>query len=137
MVSLGFVVVLGYILAVGFHRYRVSISLATFHERVEASNDQHRSVQSLHGYDGLLYQLQTSMSHHTKSLLLAVMSALTLIVVFWYGTGSIYGNLFLLVAASFLLLSVGQHLPTRSTPFNMVEQTGLLPAYTPRSTPQP
>ena len=30
MVSLGFVVVLGYILAVGFHRYRVSISLATF-----------------------------------------------------------------------------------------------------------
>ena len=131
MVSLGFVVVLGYILAVGFHRYRVGISLATFHERVEASNDQHRSVQSLHGYDGLLYQLQASMSHHTKSLLLAIMSALTLIVVFWYGTGSIYGNLFLLVAASFLLLSVGQHLPTRSTPFNMVEQTGLLPAYTP------
>jgi len=131
MASLTFVVVLGYILAVGFHRYRVSISLATFHERVNASNDQHRSVQSLHGYDGLLYQLQTSMAHHTKSLVLAITSAATLVAVFWYGTGTVYGNLFLLISVSFLLLSFGQHLPTRSTPFNMVEQTGLLPAYTP------
>ena len=131
MASLTFVVVLGYILAVGFHRYRVSISLATFHERVNASNDEHRSVQSLHGYDGLLYQLQTSMAHHTKSLILAVTSATTLVAVFWHGTGTIYGNLFLLISASFLLLSFGQHLPTRSTPFNMVEQTGLLPAYIP------
>ena len=31
MASLTFVVVLGYILAVSFHRYRVRISLATFH----------------------------------------------------------------------------------------------------------
>ncbi len=131
MASLTFVVVLGYILAVGFHRYRVSISLATFHERVNASNVQHRSVQSLHGYDGLLYQLQTSMAHHTKSLVLAITSAATLVVVFWYGTGTVYGNLFLLISVSFLLLSFGQHLPTRSTPFNMVEQTGLLPAYIP------
>lgn len=131
MASLTFVVVLGYILAVGFHRYRVSISLATFHERVNASNEQHRSVQSLHGYDGLLYQLQTSMAHHTKSLVLAITSAATLVVVFWYGTGTVYGNLFLLISVSFLLLSFGQHLPTRSTPFNMVEQTGLLPAYIP------
>lgn len=131
MASLTFVVVLGYILAVGFHRYRVSISLATFHERVNASNDQHRSVQSLHGYDGLLYQLQTSMAHHTKSLVLAITSAATLVAVFWYGTGTVYGNLFLLISVSFLLLSFGQHLPTRSTPFNMVEQTGLLPAYIP------
>lgn len=131
MASLTFVVVLGYILAVGFHRYRVSISLATFHERVIASNDEHRSVQSLHGYDGLLYQLQTCMAHHTKSLVLAITSAATLLVVFWYGTGTVYGNLFLLISVSFLLLSFGQHLPTRSTPFNMVEQTGLLPAYIP------
>lgn len=131
MASLTFVVVLGYILAVGFHRYRVSISLATFHERVNASNVQHRSVQSLHGYDGLLYQLQTSMAHHTKSLVLAITSAATLVMVFWYGTGTVYGNLFLLISVSFLLLSFGQHLPTRSTPFNMVEQTGLLPAYIP------
>ena len=91
LASLGFVVVLGYILAVGFHRYRVSVSLATFHDRVEASNDEHRSVQSLHGYDGLLYQLQNSMGHHTKSLALAVLSAVTLIAVFWYGTGTVYG----------------------------------------------
>ena len=33
MASLTFVVVLGYILAVSFHRYRVRISLATFHKR--------------------------------------------------------------------------------------------------------
>ncbi|MCH1617098.1 MAG: hypothetical protein L7R83_06255 [Candidatus Poseidonia sp.] len=129
--SLSFVVVLGYILAVSFHRYRVSISLSTFHERVDASNSEHRSVQSLHGYDGLLYQLQTSMAHHTKSLVLAIFAAFMLIGVFWYGAGSIFGNLFLLISASFLVLSFGQHLPTRSAPFNMVEQTGLLPAYTP------
>ena len=131
MASLTFVVVLGYILAVSFHRYRVRISLATFHERVEASNSEHRSVQSLHGYDGLLFQLQSAMAHHTKSLILAICSALVLIAVLWYGTGTVLGNLFLLVSVSFLMLSVGQHLPTRATPFNMVEQTGLLPAYIP------
>jgi hypothetical protein len=32
MASLSFVVILGYILAVGFHRYRVAISLMTFHK---------------------------------------------------------------------------------------------------------
>lgn len=129
--SLSFVVVLGYILAVGFHRYRVAISLSTFHGQVDASNVEHRSVQSLHGYDGLLYQLERAMSHHTKSLLFSIGAAVMLIGVFWYGPGSNFGNLFLLTSASFLLLSFGQHLPTRSTPFNMVEQTGLLPAYTP------
>jgi len=51
--------------------------------------------------------------------------------VLYYGTDSDYGALFLLASVSFLVLSVGQHLPTRSTPFNMVEQTGLLPAYNP------
>ena len=131
MSSMTFVVLVGYILAVGFHRYRVSMSLATFHERVEASNNEHRSVQSLHGYDGLLYQLQSSMSHHSKSLVLAIAATLVLFGVFWNGTGTIFANLFLLISASLLLLSVGQHLPTRSTPFNMVDQTGLLPAYTP------
>ena len=136
MASLSFVVVLGYILAVGFHRYRVGISLDTFHTRVEASNIEHRSVQSLQGYDGLLYQLQSSMMHHTKSLIFAISSCVMLIAVLWYGTGTVFGNLFLLASASFLILSMGQHLPTRSTPFNMVEQTGLLPAYIPPVHPQ-
>ena len=131
MASLSFVVILGYILAVGFHRYRVAISLMTFHKKVEESNVAHRSVQSLQGYDGLLYQLQTAMSHHTKSLAFSIGSALMLVAVLWYGTGTVLGNLFLLASASLLVLSVGQHLPTRSTPFNMVEQTGLLPAYNP------
>ena len=131
MASLSFVVILGYILAVGFHRYRVAISLMTFHKKVEESNVAHRSVQSLQGYDGLLYQLQTAMSHHTKSLAFSIGSALMLVAVLWYGTGTVLGNLFLLASASLLILSVGQHLPTRSTPFNMVEQTGLLPAYNP------
>ena len=131
MASMTFVVVLGYILAVGIHRYRVKISLATFHSRVAQSNSLHRSIQSLQGYDGLLYQLQTSMSHHSKSLLFSFFSAMTLICVIWYGAGSQFGNLFLLASVSFLVLSFGQHLPTRSAPFNMVEQTGLLRAYTP------
>ena len=131
MASLSFIVVLGYTLAVGFHRYRVAISLATFHSKVEQSNIEHRSVQSLQGYDGLFYQLQTSMSHHTKSLLFSIGAALMLIFVLFYTTSSSFGILFLLASASFLTLSVGQHLPTRSTPFNMVEQTGLLPAYNP------
>ena len=90
--SLSFVVLLGYILAVGFHRYRVSISLATFHQLVEQSNIDHRSVQSLQGYDGLLYQLENAMSHHTKSLFFACCSALMLIAVLWNGTSTEFGN---------------------------------------------
>ena len=92
MAGLSFVVVFGYIMAVGLHRYRVGISLATFHARVDASNVEHRSVQSLQGYDGLLYQLQTSMFHHTKSLIFALLSSLMLVAVLWYGAGSVFGK---------------------------------------------
>lgn len=131
MASLSFVVVLGFILAVGFHRYRVGISLIEFHKQVEASNNEHRSVQSLHGYDGLLFQLESSMTHHTRSLIFAVSSAFMLLMVLYLETDSVLGKLFLLASSSFLILSVGQHLPTRSTPFNMVDRTGLLSAYSP------
>ena len=131
MASLSFVVVLGFILAVGFHRYRVGISLLEFHKQVDASNNEHRSVQSLHGYDGLLYQLESSMSHHTRSLIFAISSAVMLLMVLYFESASLYGTLFLLASTAFLILSVGQHLPTRSTPFNMVDRTGLLSAYSP------
>ena len=88
-----------------------SVSLMAFHDRVEASNDEHRSVQSLHGYDGLLYQLQNSMSpsHQVPGPGRPVCGDpyRRVLVRHWDQSG----NLFLLVAASFLLLSVGQHLP--------------------------
>lgn len=131
MVSLTFVVLIGFILAVGFHRYRVGLSLKTFHKQVEASNNAHRSVQSLHGYDGLLFQLRNSMAHHTRALVLAFLSASMLTFVLFFGITSDLGALFLLASFSCLILSIGQHLPTRNTPFNMVERTGLLSAYAP------
>ena len=60
--------------AVSFHRYRVRI-LATFHERAQPQTASiARSNQP--GYDGLLYQLQSAMAHHTKPLRLAICSAL-------------------------------------------------------------
>lgn len=131
MASMSFVVLLGYILAVGFHRYRVKLSLQRFHARVEASNQEQRSVESLHGFDALVLALEKSNLQHTKTLLGAVCAALVLLVTIYVGPAEQLGAMALLGSISFLLLSVGAHLPTRSTPFNMVDQTGMLAAYSP------
>ena len=131
MASMSFVVLLGYILAVGFHRYRVKLSLQTFHERVDESNNDQRSVESLHGFDGLVLALHHSSVQHTKTLAGAICAALVLVVTIYVGPSEQLGAMALLGSTSFLLLSVGAHLPTRASPFNMVDRTGLMAAYSP------
>ena len=59
------------------------------------------------------------------------MSSLLLSGIFIYDIASLNGRILLLLSFSTLLLSLGQHIPTRSRPFNMDERTGLLDAYTP------
>lgn len=131
MASISFVVLLGYILAVGFHRYRVKLSLQRFNARVETSNQEQRSVESLHGFDGLVLALHRANTQHTKTLAAAICAAFVLLVAIYVGPTEQTGAMALMGSASFLLISVGAHLPTRSSPFNMVDQTGLLAAYSP------
>ena len=125
------VLLTGYIFSIGFHRFRVRMSLLTFRNRVDYSKNQHRSVESLHGFDGLEYYLQKSMSGHTWTLMYALLALLFLVASILIDVGNEYGNLALLASFSFTLLSIGQHLTTRNSSFNMVEKTGLLMAYDP------
>ncbi len=131
LASISFVVLLGYTLAVGFHRYRVAMSMQAFEQRIDESNDDHRSVASLHGFDGLVFSMKQSGHHHNRSLLFAVLASFMLLVVLYVGPADELGTVSLLGAAALLVLSVGSHLPTRSTPFNMVDRTGLMAAYSP------
>ena len=107
------------------------MSMRAFEQRIDESNDDHRSVASLHGFDGLVYAMKQSGHQHNRSLLFAVLSSFMLLVVLYVGPAEELGTVSLLGAAGLLVLSVGSHLPTRSTPFNMVDRTGLMAAYSP------
>ena len=120
LASISFVVLLGYTLAVGFHRYRVAMSMRAFEQRIDESNDDHRSVASLHGFDGLVYAMKQSGHHHNRSLLFAVLSSFMLLVVLYVGPADKLGTVSLLGAAGLLVLSVGSHLPA----FNPVQHGG-------------
>jgi hypothetical protein len=52
-------------------------------------------------------------------------------VIFFVDISSLNGRIMLLLSFSTLMLSLSQHFPTRSYPFNMDERTGLLKAYNP------
>jgi hypothetical protein len=125
------VLLTGYLFAIGFHRFRVRLSLQTFHSRVEYYKNQHRSVESLHGFDGLEFHLQKSMSGHTWTLLYAFLAIILLLISIIFDLSAEFSNLSLFTSFSFTILSIGQHLTTRNSSFNMVEKTGLLMAYTP------
>ncbi|MDA0842765.1 MAG: hypothetical protein O3B67_02265 [archaeon] len=125
------VLLTGYLFAIGFHRFRVRLSLQTFHSRVEHYKNQHRSVESLHGFDGLEFHLQKSMAGHTWTLLFAFLANILLLISIIFDLTAEYSNLSLFTSFSFTILSIGQHLTTRNSSFNMVEKTGLLMAYTP------
>lgn len=128
---LTFVIVLGYILALTFHRHRVELSLRNFQQEVEQLNSERLSVQSLHGYESLADQLNGAKSKHTWALLFGIVSSLLLLLIFLVDITSLNGKILLLLSFSSLLLSLSQHFPTRSSPFNMDERTGLLKAYNP------
>jgi hypothetical protein len=131
LTSLTFVILFGYIITQIIHRHRTHLSIASFQKEVERLNEEHRAVQSLHGYEGLAHHMTSVRAKHTLSLTYAVLSTLMLIGIFWFDIVSLNGRILLLLSLSFTLLSLGQHMATRSRPFNMDERTGLLDAYNP------
>jgi hypothetical protein len=60
-----------------------------------------------------------------------VVSILLLIGIFYINIVTLNGRILLLLSFSFTMLSLGQHMSTRTRPFNMDERTGLLEAYNP------
>ena len=131
LTSLTFVILFGYIITQIIHRHRTHLSIANFQSEVERLNDEHRAVQSLHGYEGLAHHMTSVRAKHTLSLCYAVLSTLLLVGIFYANIVTLNGRILLLLSFSFTLLSLGQHMSTRSRPFNMDERTGLLDAYNP------
>ena len=131
LTSLTFVILFGYIITQVIHRHRTHLSIANFQSEVERLNDEHRAVQSLHGYEGLAHHMTSVRAKHTLSLCYAVLSTLLLVGIFYVNIVTLNGRILLLLSFSFTLLSLGQHMSTRSRPFNMDERTGLLDAYNP------
>ena len=131
LVAITFVILFGYILSIMVHRHRVGLSLRVFNDEVQLSNDAHRPVQSLQGYDGLVDRMKRATNKTNTSLLFAMASALLLVVIFYIGSENKSGMIILFGSFSLMLLSIGQHLATRSHQFSMVERTGLLDAYSP------
>jgi hypothetical protein len=131
LTSLTFVILFGYIITQIVHRHRTQLTIAHFQSEVNRLNLEHRAVQSLHGYEGLVHHMSSVRSKHTLSLSYAVISTMLIIGIFFVNIETLNGRILLLLSFSFTLLSLGQHLSTRSRPFNMDERTGLLEAYNP------
>ena len=131
LISLTFVILFGFIITQIIHRHRTHLSIASFQSEVERLNDEHRAVQSLHGYEGLAHHMTSVRTKHTLSLSYAVVSILLLIGIFYLNIVTLNGRILLLLSFSFTMLSLGQHMSTRTRPFNMDERTGLLDAYNP------
>jgi len=131
LTALTFVILLGYLLAQTFHRHRVELSIHNFEKEVERLNAEHLSVQSLHGYESLAHQLNSTKAKHSWALSFGILSSLLLLAIFLFDIVSLNGRILLLLSFSTLLLSLSQHFPTRAHPFNMDERTGLLQAYNP------
>ena len=115
LISLTFVILFGYIITQIIHRHRTHLSIASFQSEVERLNDEHRAVQSLHGYEGLAHHMTSVRTRHTVSLAYAVVSILLLIGIFYINIVTLNGRILLLLSFS----------------FNMDERTGLLDAYNP------
>jgi hypothetical protein len=131
LTALTFVLLFGFIITQIVHRHRTQLSIASFQSEVNRLNQEHRAIQSLHGYEGLAHHMTSVRTKHTLSLGYAVLSTLLLIGIFYVNIETLNGRILLLLSFSFTLLSLGQHLATRSRPFNMDERTGLLDAYNP------
>ena len=131
LVLLVFVILLGYILSMAVHRHRVNLSIVNFRNKVKEAEDLHLSVRSLHGYEPMERLLNKSASKHFFALIYSMLAILSIIAISFYGIQSDTGRNYLLLSFSFTVLSLGQHISTRSSHFNMAERTGLLNSYTP------
>ena len=129
LVVLVFVILLGYILALALHRHRVNLTIKTFEEQVKAAQSKHLSIKSLHGYEPLEDSIKRSVTKHFFSLVCALLAIFSLSAIAFYGIQTDMGKYCLALSFSLTVLSMGQHVSTRSSSFNMAERTGLLNAY--------
>ena len=113
------------------HRHRVNLSIQNFKSKVKQAEDLHLSVRSLHGYASMENMLNKSASKHFFALSYAMLAILSISAVSFYGIQSDMGRNFLLFSFSFTVLSMGHHISTRSSFFNLSERTGLLNSYVP------
>ena len=130
LVVLVFVILLGYILALALHRHRVNLTIKSFEQEVKSAQSKHVSIRSLHGYEPLEDSIKRSVTKHFFSLMCALLAIFSLSAIAFYGIQTDIGKNFLALSFSLTVLSVGQHIATRSSNFNMAERTGLLNAYT-------
>ena len=129
LVALAFVILLGYILALALHRHRVNLTIRSFEQQVKAAQSKHLSIKSLHGYEPLEDLIKRSVTKHFFSLVSSLLAIFALSAIAFYGIQSDMGKNLLALSFSLTVLSIGQHIATRSSNFNMAERTGLLEAY--------
>lgn len=129
LVALVFVILLGYILALALHRHRVNLTIRSFEQAVKAAQSKHLSIRSLHGYEPLEDSIKRSVTKHFFSLTCSLLAIFALSGIAFYGIQSDMGKNLLALSFSLTMLSLGQHIATRSSNFNMAERTGLLQAY--------
>ena len=129
LVVLVFVILLGYILALALHRHRVNLTIKSFEQQVKSAQSKHLSIKSLHGYEPLEDSIKRSVTKHFFSLTCSLLAIFSIAAIAFYGIQSNMGKYFLALSFSLTVLSLGQHIATRSSNFNMAERTGLLNAY--------
>ena len=129
LLLLGTVVGIGWLLALGIHRYRIALSYAAFVHEVEASVKRHQSIEALHGYDGMAHRIHKQLRMHSLSFTTVLLSCIGLGVVLIIGLQTSLGENLFLASWGMLLLAVGFHMNTRQNRFNMVHKSGLLDAF--------
>ena len=79
LLLLGTVVGIGWLLALGIHRYRIALSYSVFVQKVEASEKRHQNIEALHGYDGMAHRIHKQLRMHSLSFTTVLLSCLSLI----------------------------------------------------------
>ena len=131
LLLLGTVVGIGWLLALGLHRYRIALSYSSFVHEVEASSKRHQSIEALHGYDGMAHRIHKQLRMHSLSFSTVLLSCIGLGIVLIIGLDTSLGENVFLASWGMLLLAVGFHMNTRQNRFNMVHKSGLLDAFEP------
>ena len=129
LLLLGTVIGIGWLLALGIHRYRIALSYSAFVLAVKASENRHQSIEALHGYDGMAHRIQKQLRMHSLSFTTVLLALIGLGGVLLLGLGTSLGENMFLASWGMLLLAVGFHMNTRQNRFNMVDKSGLLDAF--------
>ncbi|MEL0101055.1 MAG: hypothetical protein VW862_05085 [Euryarchaeota archaeon] len=124
-------ILVGYTTGLAIHRYRMQLTRLVFRAEVNAAAEDHRPINSMHGYSSVDGLISKTMASHNTALFMSMFSITVLALSVYFGSDSELGQRSLLACASMLAMSLGQHLSTRNYKFNMVTNDGLLSAYEP------